>query len=329
MNSFLTTVDAAFQALANANTPEELIDLADRAEAMRSYAKRARLGMKAQNRCAEVRLRAERKIGELLAATPRLHGRPKSVLGENTLPRLSQIGISDRKISHRGQRLAAIPAAEFEAYLRTAHEREWEITTRLLLNYCERRQAVVKNRQRIVGGCVDDLAEFARTGPKMGCILIDPPWPIAGLPYMDVKFDDLIALPIGKLAAERCHVHLWTLPNSYHRTAYEIVKHWGFRPVSEFVWVKPSLGRGNYWRMSHETLVTAVRGKNDRFDNRWLRSWMEVPRGCHSEKPDAVRALIERASPSPRLELFARKLAPGWFAWGHEIAEPLIDQSAD
>ena len=80
--------------------------------------------------------------------------------------------------------MAAIPAAEFEAYLRTAHEREWEITTRLLLNYCERRQAVVKNRQRIVGGCVDDLAEFARTGPKMGCILIDPPWPIAGLPYM-------------------------------------------------------------------------------------------------------------------------------------------------
>jgi hypothetical protein len=87
MNSFLTTVDAAFQALANANTPEELIDLADRAEAMRAYAKRARLGMIAQNRCADVRVRAERKLGELLAATPRLHGRPKSVPGENTLPR--------------------------------------------------------------------------------------------------------------------------------------------------------------------------------------------------------------------------------------------------
>ena len=99
--------------------------------------------------------------------------------------------------------------------------------------------------------------------------------------------------------------------------------------MSEFVWVKPSLGRGNYWRMSHETLVTAVRSENDRFDDRWLRSWMEAPRGRHSEKPDAVRALIERASPSPRLELFARKLAPGWFAWGHEIAESLIDQSAD
>ena len=95
--------------------------------------------------------------------------------------------------------MAAIPVAEFEAYLRTAHEREWEVTTRQLLYLCERRLAVAKNRQRIVGGCVDDLAEFARTGPKMGCILIDPPWPIASsvLPYMDVQVDDLRALPIA------------------------------------------------------------------------------------------------------------------------------------
>jgi N6-adenosine-specific RNA methylase IME4 len=75
--------------------------------------------------------------------------------------------------------------------------------------------------------------------------------------------------------------------------------------------------------------VTAVRSENDRFDDRWLRSWVEAPRGRHSEKPDAVRALIERASPPPRLELFARKRATGWYSWGHEIAEPLIDQSAD
>jgi len=28
------------------------------------------------------------------------------------------------------------------------------------------------------------------------------------------------------------------------------------------------------------------------------------------------------------LELFARKLVPGWFAWGHEISESLTDQTA-
>jgi N6-adenosine-specific RNA methylase IME4 len=144
----------------------------------------------------------------------------------------------------------------------------------------------------------------------VGCILIDPPWPIEGsvLPYIDVQVDDLKLLPVGELAAERCHIHLWTLPNSYHRIADDIVEHWGFRVVSEFVWCKTQVGRGHYWRMSHEILLTAVRGQDDRFDDRSLRSCVEASRSRHSEKPDVVREMIERASPGPRLELFARKL---------------------
>ena len=80
--------------------------------------------------------------------------------------------------------------------------------------------------------------------------------------------------------------------------------------------------------MSHEILLTAVRTEDDRFDDQSLRSWIEAPRGRHSEKPDVVREMIDRASPGPRLELFARKLVPGWYAWGHEIIQPLVDQSA-
>jgi N6-adenosine-specific RNA methylase IME4 len=328
--SQLITVDAALQALASANTPDDLVNLANRAAALQVYARRAKLGMVAQNRCAELRLRAERKNGELLTTTPRLHGRPRSVPGENTLPSLSELGVRDRKISHRAQRIAAVPIREFEAYLRNAHYAGWEITTRELLNLCERRHALSKNRQRIVGGRAADLTEFARTGPRLGCIVIDPPWPIAGaiLPYMAIGVDDLKSLPIGELAAGRCHLHLWTLPNAYHRIASDIVENWGFRVVSEFVWCKSQPGKGNYWRMSHEILLTAVQGESDRFDDRGLRSWMEAPRGRHSEKPDAVRQMIERASPGPRLELFARKLVPGWYAWGHEIAGSLADAAA-
>jgi N6-adenosine-specific RNA methylase IME4 len=330
MGQPLITIDAALQALASATTPDELITLANQAAALQVYAKRAKLGMVAQNRCAEFRLRAERKLGELLTTTPRPHGRPKSVPQENTFPSLSDLGVPDRKISHRAQRIAAVPVEEFEEYLRTAHEREWEITTRLLLRHYERPQTTEINRHSVVGGHVDDLIEFARNGPKMGCIVVDPSWPMRNaLPYLAIDLSDLKNLPISDLAAERCHLHLWTLPNRHHILAYEIIEHWGFRPVSEFVWVKPTLGRGNYWRMSHETLVTAVRGENDRFDDRWLCSWIEAPRGRHSEKPDAVTALIERASPPPRLELFARKRATGWYSWGHEIAEPLIDQRAN
>src|SRR5205823_1115030 len=109
--------------------------------------------------------------------------------------------------------------------------------------------------------------------------------------------------------------------------AYDIIEAWGFRAVSEFVWVKNELGRGQYWRLSHEILITATAGAKDRFDDHSLRSWLEAPRGRHSEKPEIVRQMIERGSPPPRLEIFARTITPGWFAWGHEIPDALMDQA--
>jgi N6-adenosine-specific RNA methylase IME4 len=332
MTQPVITIDGALRALASATTPDELIQLSNQAAALQVYARRAKLGMVAQNRCAEIRLRAERKLGELLTTTPRLHGRPKSVPDENTLPRLSDFGIS-RKLSHRVQRLAAIPQLDFDSWLRQAHHHQREITTRLLLTICEQRQAAVRNRRRIVGGRVDDLGAFARNH-KMGCIMIDPPLaPNRGWapPYMTMSLEELQRLPIHDLASpDRCHLHVWTLPNEYMFALKPIIDGWGFRLVSSLAWVKPAaLGRGNYWRISHEILLTAVLAdRDDRFDDRGLRSWIEAPRGRHSEKPDAVREMIERASPGPRLELFARKVAPGWFAWGHEIAKPLTDQAA-
>ena len=160
MSQLLITVDDAQRALAEARSPEQLIGLANTAESLRRYAQRARLGMAAQNRCAELRLRAERKLGQYLAGTPRNSGgRPKPVPQGNGFPTLDDLGIT-RKLSHRAQRLAAIPAKDFDWYLRTAAAQEWEITTRLLLHYPERRQATAKNRQRIVGGASPRLIEF-------------------------------------------------------------------------------------------------------------------------------------------------------------------------
>jgi N6-adenosine-specific RNA methylase IME4 len=313
LSQFLITIDDALRALAEARTPEQMIGLANTAETLRRYAQRARLGMAAQNRCAEIRLRAERKLGQYLADTPRNSGgRPKPVPHGNGFPTLDDLGIT-RKLSHRAQRLAAIPAKDFDWYLGTAAEHEWEITTRLLLTHSERRQTKAQNQRRIVGGRIDDLIEFAEAGHRMGCIVVDPPWSIVGstLPYEANELDELKDLPIPELAAERCHLHLWTLPNPYHVAAYEIIRHWGFRVVSEFVWCKTQLGKGHYWRMSHEILLTAVRSESDRFDDLSLRSWIAAPRGHHSEKPDVIREFLERASPGPRLEIFARQITRG------------------
>ena len=85
------TIDAALSALASATTPDDLIQLSNKAAALQVHARRGKLGMVGQNRCAEIRLRAERKLGELLAKTPRLHGRPRSVPDGDTLPKLSDL----------------------------------------------------------------------------------------------------------------------------------------------------------------------------------------------------------------------------------------------
>jgi N6-adenosine-specific RNA methylase IME4 len=181
-----------------------------------------------------------------------------------------------------------------------------------------------------VGGQVSDLIEFAQAGNRMGTILIDPPWPTvnAALPYLSITPDELQSIPIPDLAAERCHLHMWATANNFLFDAKDVIESWGFRVVGNFVWAKTQLGRGHYWRQSHEILLTAVRSEGDRFDDMSLRSWIAAPRGRHSEKPDAIREMIERASPGPRLEIFARTQVPNWYSWGHEIAEPLTEQAA-
>ena len=39
----------------------------------------------------------------------------------------------------------------------------------------------------------------------------------------------------------------------------------------------------------------------------------------HSRKPDELYEIIERCSPGPYLELFARDRMPGWTQWGDQV----------
>ncbi len=317
----ITTIDVALRALAEARTPTEFVRLANVAESLRVYAIRAGMGLRAQNRAAEIRLRAERGLGTLLTPVE-MRGRPKNVRAANNF-KLADIGIT-RRVSHRAQRLAAVPEWIFHAYLRDAGDQGDEITTRALLGVAERQTSGERNRQRIRGGAVTDLVAFAAAGHRVGTMLVDPPWPIEGasalLPYEATSIEELKALPVAPFCAERCHCHLWCLPNPTLSRAEEILLAWGFRPVAILTWLKTgALGRGGYWRHQTEHLITGVRGDADRFDDKGLPSWIEAPRGRHSEKPDEIYEAIERASPGPRIELYARTRRPGWFAWGHEI----------
>lgn len=179
----------------------------------------------------------------------------------------------------------------------------------------------------------DDVRHGRRAG--FGTLLIDPPWKYrdqgrrgaAARHYPCMELAGIASLPVGDLAAERSHLHLWTT-NAFMSEAIALCRHWGFTYKSLFVWTKPQLGMGSYWRVSHEILVLGVRGRLT-FLDRSVRSWLEADRRRHSQKPDEVRQLLERVSPAPRIELFAREAAAGWLAWGNEVpaAEPVPGQA--
>ncbi len=177
----------------------------------------------------------------------------------------------------------------------------------------------------------DDLAKLIARGDRFGTIYADPPWvydnqgtrAATGNHYGGLTVDQLCELPVRELAAKDAHLHLWTT-NAFLFDCARIFDAWGFEFRSSFVWVKPQMGIGNYWRNSHEFLLTAIRGDAKRFNDHGLMSWLECDRSRHSEKPFIIRDYIRRASPGPYLEMFARTPADGWTCWGNEIERGLL-----
>lgn len=176
---------------------------------------------------------------------------------------------------------------------------------------------------------VQSLGEL--TGQQFGCIYADPPWQYGNQStraatdnhYGTLSVDELCDWPVEQCAADDAHLHLWTT-NAFLFDAKRVMDAWGFEYRSVFVWVKPQMGIGNYWRVSHEFLLLGIRGNAKRFADRSLRSWAEFDRTRHSSKPEEVRGFVESASPGPYLELFGRKPVSGWTVLGNQVEERLF-----
>ena len=155
---------------------------------------------------------------------------------------------------------------------------------------------------------------------------------------------EIAALPVGELAAEDAHLWLWATGN-YLADAIDCGRAWGFRYVNFRPWVKAEAvraralateehpdayieiqtlarpqnpGLGQYMRCDAEILLLFVRGKLP-LPSYKPRQTIYAPRGKHSAKPLIVHEQIERMSPGPRIELFARAKRVGWHAWGNEV----------
>ena len=166
--------------------------------------------------------------------------------------------------------------------------------------------------------------EKSETKKQYGTLLIDPPWDInqkgtygAVHHYKLMSLEQIKAMPIANLAKPDAHVWLW-VTNGTLRQGYDVLEAWGFTPRSVFTWIKPRLGLGVYLRNATEHVLLGTRGKAPVLFKA-QPNWLFAPLQGHSHKPEELYAIIERVSPAPYLELFARRRQKGWNAWGLEV----------
>jgi N6-adenosine-specific RNA methylase IME4/ParB-like chromosome segregation protein Spo0J len=173
-------------------------------------------------------------------------------------------------------------------------------------------------------------------------IFADPPWRYEFSTtssraiehhYETMSLEDICALGVGEIAAPNA-VLFFCCPQAILKQAFEVFRAWDFRYRSGAVWEKTCvadpdelrIGEGFYFRFEHELFLLATRGDFPPPPPA-LRppSVIRAPRTkVHSEKPDALYAVVEHMYPGlPRLELFCRgKPRPGWAAWGNEALLP-------
>ena len=124
----LVRYDRARHALQLAHSVDEVKDIRDKAQAMAAYARQAK-DTQLVEWATEIKVRAERRAGELLAALPRLNGKKGAAGIRSILERIEVPLVT----AHRWQKLAAVPEEQFEQAVAAAKEIAGEVTTAAML----------------------------------------------------------------------------------------------------------------------------------------------------------------------------------------------------
>lgn len=212
----------------------------------------------------------------------------------------------------------------------------------------EETPAVIKNAAKKAQRADKEIKLAAKQkalpNKRYGVVYVDPAWRFeprnreTGLDraadnhYPTMTTEEIIALPVGDIAAADCAMFMWaTVPML--TDALKTMAAWGFAYKSQFIWDKTPWdgdgsaneiagrqGQGFWGRVNHEILLLGTRGTPTcpaPGDN-WPSVYREVA-GEHSVKPEHYARMIESYFPNlPKIELNARAPRDGWEVWGNE-----------
>ena len=148
----------------------------------------------------------------------------------------------------------------------------------------------------------------------------DPPWEYndsclddyghAERHYNTLSVQELVdpGPEITELSESDAVLFLWTTAPLLE-DSFKIIKAWGFKYKTSFVWDKIKHNYGHYNSVRHEHLLIATRGSCTPDVKKLFDSVQSIERSdVHSEKPEEFREIIDTIYPyGKRIELFARK----------------------
>lgn len=316
----------ATKMLAEVQTIQQARELKNLALTVADWAKRKGMGEEVVNYARAIALGAERRMGEMLAATERAKGAQKTggpgrgKRGNIVLPRLSDdeptlsdLGITKRE-SAEAQKLAALPEEIFEKVKSGEKTRGRAIAE-------EKRAKVIENLESL------EIKEAKASQGVFDVIVIDPPWPMArielddrpnavAMPYPVMSIEEIERLKIP--CAENCHVWLWTT-HRFLPMAFQILEKWGLKYVCCFVWHKDNsyqpMGLPKY---NAEFALYARMGAPQFIDTKNFWACFNGKSRAHSEKPEEFYGTVRRVTGGRRLDMFNRKEITGFEGWGNE-----------
>lgn len=177
-------------------------------------------------------------------------------------------------------------------------------------------------------------------GGPFDIIIADPPWKFtsnskdnpgknAMAHYDCMPREEIDALPVAEIAAKDALLLLWvTVP--FLDQGLLTAKAWGFKYVSEIMWVKDRIGTGFWVRNRHEVVLVCKRGKFPcPKPAPFPDSVIQGQQREHSRKPDRLHEMVDECpdwAGLNKLEMFARETRPGWTVWGNQTSR--FDQAS-
>ncbi len=168
---------------------------------------------------------------------------------------------------------------------------------------------------------------------KYRYVYADPPWQyghtgvIGGTDnyghvhrqYPSLSRLEWCAMKVKEICAKNAVLFMW-VTSPLLEECFPVIKAWGFKYKTSFVWDKIGHNFGHYNSVRHEFLLICTRGQCTPDISKKIDSVQSIQKTRkHSEKPPEFRDIIDTLYPTgKRIELFSRQNVPNWDAWGNE-----------